>query len=71
MLFIYDEQGNLLFWNDEGTGLSMHKGGEDWVFDAALETVSLNAGVYTIEVAGFVDLNAGPFALIVRKTSGT
>ena len=65
MLFIYDEHGNLLFWNDEGPGLSQHKGGA--ASDAALTTVSLNAGVYTIQVAGYADLGAGPYALIVRR----
>lgn len=71
MLYIYDDEGNLLFWNDEGTGLSMHKGGEDWVFDAALEVVSLKAGTYSIQVGGFSDLIGGPYAFIVRQTPGT
>ena len=65
MLFIYDVQGSLLYWNDEGPGLSMHKGGV--ASDAGLTAVSLNAGVYAIQVAGYGDLNVGPYALIVRK----
>lgn len=71
MLYIYDDEENLLFWNDEGTGLSMHKGGEEGAFDAALETVGLDAGVYKIHVGGFADLIGGPFGLIVRQTPGT
>ena len=70
VLYIYDANGDLLFWNDEGTGLSVHKGGEDGVFDAALENVPLNAGIYSVQVAGYGDFVAGPYGLIVRESPG-
>ncbi len=68
ILHIYDERGNLLFWSDDGVGVSQHKGGEAGAADAALAAISLNAGVYSVQVAGFSDLGAGPYALIIRES---
>jgi hypothetical protein len=63
VLFLYDAQGRLLFWNDEDTHA------DDWIADssadAGIDALPLEAGTYFIEVGGFIDLIAGPYELTV------
>ena len=68
ILYVYDAQGNTLFWNDKSSiaHLSLDSLG---VFDAGLEDIDLAAGDYTIEVGGKVDFNTGPYTLIVENAA--
>jgi hypothetical protein len=64
-LYVYDAQGNLLWWNYE---LSW----EDDIagkYDAGLEGITLTAGVYPIEVGSGNDLTSGPYELIVQNAA--
>ena len=67
-LVIYDAEGRLLFWNDEISLVDNTQGTLD-AFDAGLEGVSLTAGSYIVEVAGSVDIIAGPYVLIVENAA--
>jgi hypothetical protein len=62
---IYDAQRNLLFWNDEISFQDAE--GDQPLFDAGLEGIELVAGIYTVEVRGAAETNAGPYVLIVES----
>ena len=67
-LYVYDANGRLLFWNDEFSVVDNTLGTLD-AFDAGLEGVLLTAGDYIVEVAGSVDIIAGPYLLIVEAAA--
>ena len=60
--YILDEQGNILFWNDE-LSLEDNSGG---VFDAGFEGLDLSAGNYTIVVSGWSHAT-GHYDLVVES----
>jgi hypothetical protein len=66
VLYVYDAQDRSLFWNDEATYEDDVSLG---ISDAGMEGIELTAGVYTIEVGGFIDLITGPYELIVESAT--
>jgi hypothetical protein len=64
VLYIYDTQGDLLFWTEHG-GI-----GDDFLLDGSIEGADLTAGNYTIEVRGWGDILSGPYELIVESAAG-
>ncbi|MFN8377861.1 MAG: DVUA0089 family protein [Anaerolineae bacterium] len=58
MVYIYDDEGNLLFWNDD---LASQVG------VAGMEDLRLPAGNYVIQVGSFSDSMAGPYELTVES----
>jgi hypothetical protein len=64
-LYVYDAQGNLLWWNEELSWEDDLAG----KYDAGLEEIALTAGVYAIEVGSANDLTAGPYELIVQSAA--
>jgi hypothetical protein len=67
-LYIYDAQGNLLFWNDE-LSFADDSSATPEAYDAGLEQLALNAGNYFVEAAGSVDIVAGPYMLVVESVA--
>jgi hypothetical protein len=57
MVYVYDDQGHLLFWNDD---LATQAG------VAGMEDVVLLAGDYVVEVGSFADSMVGPYELSVE-----
>jgi hypothetical protein len=62
-LYVYDAQGNLVWWNNEISWEDDLAG----KYDAGLEGIALAAGVYSIEVGSANDLTSGPYKLIVES----
>jgi hypothetical protein len=67
-LYVYDAQGNLLFWNDELTFADDFSGKQD-TYDASLEGVTLETGSYIVEAAGSSDIIAGPYMLAIENVA--
>jgi len=65
-LYIYDAQGNLLFWNDDLNFADNFSGAPN-AFDAGLEGVTLEAKTYIVEVAGSIDIISGPYTLVIES----
>jgi hypothetical protein len=70
ILYVYDSQGRSLFWNDEITYKDDSPADTTiGISDAGLEGIALGAGVYTIEVGGYVDYVSGPYKLMVESAA--
>jgi hypothetical protein len=64
-LYIFDDQGQMLYWNDD----------LDWsdrgtvALDAGFKNLVLPTGEYVLEVGGSLDSMAGPFELTVKAAT--
>ena len=61
VLYVFDAQGRVLFWNEEIT----HDDDSRGIFDSGLEGIELTAGSYTIVVGGYHA--TGPYELVVAS----
>jgi hypothetical protein len=70
ILYVYDAQGRTLYWNDESTYKDDILGDTTiGISDAGLEGIELTAGVYIIEVGGWMDIASGPYKLTVESAA--